>query len=95
MSDHREPAPIACGTNRLLRCPPSLRNLLEHAQDADAVAVGGVLRHVERNLDVGHGAKVVDLGGSDGGDDPNEVGGVTEVAVVKEQLDVGAVAVFV
>jgi len=68
---------------------------VEHAEDTNTVAVGGVLRHVERNLDVGHGAEVVDLIGLDVGDDGDEVGGVAEVTVVEEELDSALVAVAV
>mmetsp|Transcript_21097 Transcript_21097/g.50915 ORF Transcript_21097/g.50915 Transcript_21097/m.50915 type:complete len:248 (+) Transcript_21097:397-1140(+) len=68
---------------------------IEHAQDTDAVAVSSVLGHVERNLNVRHGAQIVDFVGLDIGNDGDEVGGITQVAVVEEKLDSGLVAITV
>ena len=68
---------------------------IEHTEDTNAVGVSGVLGHIEGNLDVGHGTEVVDFGGADLGDDGDQVGGIAEIAVVKEELDAGGVTVLV
>ncbi len=68
---------------------------IEHTEDTNTVGVGGVLGHIEGNLDVGHGAEVVDFGGADLGDDGDQVGGIAEIAVVKEELDAGGVTILV
>ena len=70
-------------------------NRIEHAQDAEAVAVGRVLWHVKRDFDVTHGTQVVNLGGFDGADDGDQVGRVAEIAVVQKELDPRLVAVAV
>ena len=54
-----------------------------------------MLGHVERHLHVRHGAKVVYLGRLDRGNELDQVGGVTEVPVVKEKLDASIVVVLV
>ena len=53
------------------------------------------LRHIERNLDVTHGTQVVNLIGLDIGNDGNKVGGITQITVVKEELNSSFVAVTV
>ena len=68
---------------------------IEHTEDTNAVGVSGVLGHIEGNLDVGHGTEVVDFGGADLGNDGDQVGGIAEIAVVKEELDAGGVTVLV
>lgn len=42
-----------------------------------------------------HRSQVVDLGRADVGDDGDEVGGITKITVVKEELNSGLVSVFV
>lgn len=42
-----------------------------------------------------HGAEVVNLGGLDLGNDPDEIGRIAQVAVVEEELHSGLVAVSV
>ena len=42
---------------------------VEHAEDTNTIGIGGVLGHVEGNLDVGHGAEVVNLIGLHLGND--------------------------
>jgi len=49
---------------------------VEETEGAEAVDVSSVFGHFERDLDVGLGTKVVDLGGLDGGDNVDEVGAV-------------------
>ncbi len=68
---------------------------VEHAEDTDSVAVGGVLGHVEGYFDVRHGAEVVDFSGADVGDDGDEVGGIAEVTVVEEEFDARLVSVLI
>jgi hypothetical protein len=53
------------------------------------------LGHVEGNLHVTHRTEVEDLVGLHIGNDGDEVGGVTKVAVVKEKLHSGLVTVAV
>jgi hypothetical protein len=36
---------------------------------------------------VGHGSEVVDLVGTNIGDDSNKIGGITKISVVKEKFD--------
>ena len=79
---------------RLLR-QTSAANRIQHAQHSDAVAVGGILGHLERDLDVALGAQVVQLVRPHLGDDLKEVGGVGQVAVVQEELGVVHVRVLV
>ena len=35
---------------------------IEHTKDSNTIGIGGILGHIEGNLDVRHGAEVVDLG---------------------------------
>lgn len=42
-----------------------------------------------------HGSEIVDFGRADVGDDGDEVGGIAEVTVVKEEFDTSLVSVFV
>ena len=59
---------------------------VEETQRAEAVDVGGVLGHLERDLDVRLGAQVVDLRGEHLGEDVDEIGAVREIAVVQLEL---------
>ena len=59
---------------------------LQEAERAQAVGVGGVFRHIEGHLDVGHRAEVVDLVGLDVADEPDQVGRVAKVAVMQRDL---------
>ena len=59
---------------------------IEHTESAETVDITGVLGELERDLDVGLGAEVVDLGGLDLRDDVDEVGSVGQVTVVKDHL---------
>lgn len=53
------------------------------------------LRHIERNLDVRHGAQVVDLLRLDIGNNGDEIGSIAQISVVEEKLDSSFVAVAV
>mmetsp|Transcript_17850 Transcript_17850/g.51104 ORF Transcript_17850/g.51104 Transcript_17850/m.51104 type:complete len:423 (-) Transcript_17850:52-1320(-) len=68
---------------------------IEHAEDANTIGIGGVLGHIEGNLDVGHGAEVVNLIGLHLGNDGDQVRGIAKVAVVEEKLNAGGVAILV
>ena len=70
-------------------------NRIEHAQDAETVAVGRVFGHVKGDLDVTHGSQVVYFGGFDSADDADQVCGVAEIAVVQKELDARLVTVLV
>ena len=59
---------------------------IEHTESAEAVDITGVLGELERDLDVGLGAEVVDLGGLDLRNNVDEVGSVGQVTVVKDHL---------
>ena len=59
---------------------------IEHAEDTNTVSIGGVLGHIEGNLNVGHGAEVVNLIGLHFGNDGDQVGGIAEITVVEEKL---------
>jgi hypothetical protein len=62
---------------------------IEHAENTNTIGIGGVLGHIEGNLDVGHGAEVVNLIGLYLGNDRDQVGGIAEIAVVEEKLSDG------
>ena len=68
---------------------------IEHTKNANTIGIGGILGHIERNLDVRHGAEVVDLGGTDLGNDGDQVGGIAEIAIVQEELHAGRMTVLV
>ena len=79
-------------------------DVLLHAQDAhrfedaegpDAIGVCRVFGGVEADLDVAHRGEVVDLVGLHLLDDPDEVRGVGEIAVVQLEPDVGFVRILV
>lgn len=53
------------------------------------------LWHVKGHLHVTHSTKVVDFVGLDIGNDCDQVGGIAKIAIVKEKLDSGLVAVTV
>ena len=59
---------------------------IEHAEDTNTVGIGSVLGHIEGNLDVGHGAEIVNLIGLHLGNDRDQVGGIAEVTVMEEKL---------
>ena len=59
---------------------------IEHAEDTNTIGIGSVLGHLEGNLDVGHGAEVVNLIGLHLGNDGDQVGGIAEVTVMEEKL---------
>jgi hypothetical protein len=61
---------------------------IEETEGADGIDIGGVLGHVEGDLDVGLGTQVVDLGGEDLGDDMDQAGRVGQVTMVKAHLGV-------
>jgi len=61
---------------------------IEKTESSDGIDIGSVLRHVERNLDVGLGTQVVDLGGENLGDDVDQAGRVGQVTVVETHLGV-------
>jgi hypothetical protein len=65
---------------------PSRPDGVQDPKRTESIDVAGVLCHLERDLDVRLRAEVVDLGGHDLGDDVDEVGGVCQVAVVKDHL---------
>ncbi len=68
---------------------------VKKTQRAEAVDVGGVLRHFEGHLDVTLRAEVVHLIGVALLQNVDEVGGVRQVAVVQEEARLAAVLVFV
>mmetsp|Transcript_17849 Transcript_17849/g.51100 ORF Transcript_17849/g.51100 Transcript_17849/m.51100 type:complete len:406 (-) Transcript_17849:40-1257(-) len=68
---------------------------IEHAEDANTIGIGGVLGHIEGNLDVRHGTEVVDFGGADLGDDGDQISSIAEIAVVKEELNASGVTILV
>ena len=53
------------------------------------------LRHIERNLHVTHGTKIVNLIGLRVGNNGDEIRGIAQVTVVEEKLDAGVVTVAV
>ena len=65
---------------------------LEEVQGADAVLLGGVPRHLERNLHVRLRGEVVHLGGANVADDGDEGVEVGEVTVVEVEVLVVGVA---
>ncbi len=67
----------------------------EDAQRADAVGVGGVFGHLERDGHVAHRGEVVDLVGLHFLNDADQVGGVGQVAVVQLEALVVDVRVLV
>ena len=68
---------------------------VEHTEDTDSIAISSVFGHIEGNLNVTHGSKVIDLGGANVGDDGDKIGGIAKVTVVEEELDSGLVPVLV
>ena len=68
---------------------------LQQPQRAECIAVGGVLRCLEAHLDVALGGEVVDLVGSDLLDQPDQAGGIGEIAVVQKEPGVGLVRILV
>ena len=68
---------------------------IEHAKNANTIGIGGVLGHIEGNLDVRHGAEVVDLGGADLGNDGDQVSSIAEITIVQEELDAGGMTILV
>jgi hypothetical protein len=63
-------------------------NRLQQPQCPQAIGVGGVFRGLEADLDVALGRQIVNLGGLDFLDQPDQVGRVGQVAVVKEEPDI-------
>lgn len=61
---------------------------IEETEGADCIDIGSVLGHVERDLHVGLGTQVVDLGGEDLGNNVDEAGRVGQITVVKTHLGV-------
>ena len=59
------------------------------------VAVGGVLGRLEAHVDVALGGQVVDFVGPDLLNQPDQVGGVGQVAIVEEEPRIGFVRVLV
>ena len=47
---------------------------IEETEGSDGIDIGGILGHVERDLDMGLGTQIVDLGGEDLGDDVDQAG---------------------
>ena len=68
---------------------------LQEADSAHARRVGGVLRFVEGNSDVGLGRQVVDLVRLDLREQRDEPGPVAQVAVVEEELGFRIVRIHV
>jgi hypothetical protein len=58
---------------------------VEETQRADAVDLGGVLRHLEGHRDVGHGSEVVNLVRLDLRDDVEQIGGIGQIAIVQKK----------
>ncbi len=53
------------------------------------------LGHIKRHLHVTHCTKIVNFVGLDIGNNCDQVGGIAKIAIVKEKLDSGLVAVTV
>mmetsp|Transcript_8175 Transcript_8175/g.9528 ORF Transcript_8175/g.9528 Transcript_8175/m.9528 type:complete len:214 (+) Transcript_8175:510-1151(+) len=68
---------------------------IKHTKNSSSITIGGVFRHIEGNLYVTHGSKIVDLSGTGIGNDSDEVSGITQISIVKEKLNSGFVPVLV
>lgn len=60
-------------------------NCLQDTQDTHSVDIGGVLRHLERNLHVALGRQVVDFCGPHVSDDGGEAARIRQITVVKDE----------
>ena len=65
---------------------PDSANGIEKTEGAQAIDVGCILGHLERDLDVRLGTEVVDLGREHLSEDVHEIGAVGEVAVMQFEL---------
>lgn len=74
---------------------PASTNCVQHAEDPDSIAVSSVFGHIEGNLYVGHGSKVVDFIRAHISNDGNKIGGIAKISVVEEEFDAGLVPVLV
>jgi len=68
---------------------------IEHTKNANTIGIGSIFGHVKGDLDMGHGAEVVDFGGANLGNDGDQVRSIAEIAIVQEELNACGVAVLV
>ena len=68
---------------------------LDQPQGADGDGLGGVLRDVERHLDVALGAEVIDFVGVDSFEHPPQSRTVGQIAIVQSQLGAAEMGVVV
>ena len=68
---------------------------LQYSQCAQGITVGGVLRRFKTHRHMAVGTKVVDLIGLHLLDDPDQVGAICEIAVMKDQPGVVLMGVLI